>query len=168
MFLLTLLLWFTFSPQHRYHFSDKQLTAILELLRDDFGNSWKDGAKLPSSIHEADAWMNKSAGASIKRYDGCIKCNQHVWEQSDKGSVCPRCQGSRYDEHGQPLEQVIHFPLKPRLEALLRDSISFREAVDYENHRPRGKHADWIAGMFDCDKIENRSFIFHTFVCMWS
>lgn len=144
---VTLVLPFSFCTQDRHHLSDKQLAAVLELLRGDFGNALKDGVKLPDRISEADVTMKKLAGVSMKKYDGCITCNKHVWEQSDRSKLCPICQGSRYDSRGQPLEQVVHFPLKPRLEALLRDSFAFKEAVDYASYRPRGKYEDWIAGV---------------------
>ena len=94
--------------------------------------------------------MNTKAQTTVKKYDGCIKCHQHVWEQSDKSKVCPICGGNRFDKQGHPLEQVIHFPLKPRLEALLRDSPAFKEACDYEKHRPKCQDDDVMAGVFLC------------------
>lgn len=137
---------FSLRAQHRHRLSDKQLKAILELLKGNFGDRLKSGAQLPGNIRQADSSMQEKAGASMIRYDGCVECNQHVWGPADKAKVCPLCGGSRYDERGHAREQVIHFPLKPRLEALLRDSISFKEAIDYEQHRPGGNREDCISG----------------------
>ena len=130
--------------------SDNQITAMLEMLRGNFGKMIQAGAELPANVKVADARMNERSGVNINRLDGCIKCNEHVWAQSNKGAICPvaGCQGKRYDSQGHALEQVIHFPLKPRLEALLRDSAAFREAVNYERTRPRVKDEDLIAGVF--------------------
>ena len=100
--------------QHRHHLSDKQLEAMLELLKGNFGDRVKSGVQLPANIRQADSSMREKAGASMVRYDGCIKCNQHVWGPADKSKVCPLCGGNRYDERGHAREQVIHFPLKPR------------------------------------------------------
>ena len=132
--------------QHRHRLSDKQLEAILKLLKGNFGDRFKSGVQLPANIRQADSSMRKQAGASMVRYDGCIKCHQHVRGPADKLKVCPLCGGSRYDERGHAREQVIHFPLKPRLEALLRDSIPFKEAITYEQHRPGGNREDCISG----------------------
>ena len=88
------------------------------------------------------------AGASCNKIDGCVHCDKHVWEQKDKGKSCPLCGGERYDANGHAFEQILHFPLKPRLEALMRDSPAFREAVNYEKHRPRSKDEGITAGPY--------------------
>lgn len=94
--------------------------------------------------------MNKKAGVHVKKYDGGTTCHKHVWTKKDKGCVCPSCQGPRYDAKGHLIEQVIHFPIKPRLEALMRDSFAFEHAVKYEKYRsaPREKHKGVMAGSF--------------------
>ena len=47
----------------------------------------------------------------------------------------------------RPRESVFHFPIKERLEALLRDSPSFFEALHHENNRLQPDEGI-IAGMF--------------------
>ena len=49
-----------------------------------------------------------------------------------------------------PFQEVIHFPLKPRLEALLRCE-SYRTALAYENWRPQCPDEDVVADACDCD-----------------
>ena len=94
--------------------------------------------------------MNKRAGIEVHKYNGCVKCNKHIWDETDKGSICTNCGGHRYDTQGNPIEQVVHFPVKSRLEALLRDSIYFQEAVEYEKYRhyPREKYKGMMADVF--------------------
>ena len=108
---------------------------MLQMLHGDLGNLIKSGAKLPDNIKVVDAAMNAKAGVKCHKYDGCIKCNKHVWDETDKGGICPICQGNRYDAKEKPLEQVVHFPIRERLEALTRDSLAFQEAVHYEKTR---------------------------------
>ena len=135
--------------------SDTQLRCLLELLQGRLGNlvqSASSAGEMPANINVADAQMRKMAGVIAQKYDGCIKCHGYVWDQKDKDNICPFCGGHRYDVKGNPHEQVIHFPLKPRLEALLRDSVQFQEAVEYEKYRkcPREKHKGVMAGMCFC------------------
>ena len=80
------------------------------------------------------------AGAEARVYHGCPKCNNHVWDEKDLGNDCPivGCTGKRRDEKGVPFQQVIHFPLKPRLEALLRcEAYCFD--LGYESWRPQSE-----------------------------
>ena len=69
-------------------------------------------------------------------------CNKHVWEETDVGNECPiaGCSGKRRDENGVPFEEVIHFPLKPRLEALVRcESYCFELSHETWRHQsPEG------------------------------
>ena len=75
--------------QHRHRLSDKQLEAMLELLKGNFGDRLKSGAQLPANIRQADSSMREKAGASMFRYDGCISCNQHVWGQPTNQQFVP-------------------------------------------------------------------------------
>jgi hypothetical protein len=88
-------------------------------------------------------WLQ--AGVESYKYDGCIKCDKHVWGPKDKSTTCPLCDGLRYDKEGVPLEQVVHFPLKTRLASLLRDSSQFTDALRYEFERIKGED-DVVAG----------------------
>lgn len=136
--------------QYHNNLSDNQLSALLELLKGPFGKLLRSGAKLPANIKVVDAEMNKKAGVQVKKYHGCTRCHKHVWNEKDKGCVCPICQGPRYDAKGHPLELVIHFPLKPRLEALMKDSLPFHHAAEYEKYRstPREKYKGVMAGAY--------------------
>ena len=119
---------------------------MLKLLRGELGDLVQSGAALPAHIKVADGYMNQKSGAKAHTYDGCITCNRHVWDEKDKGSICPVCGGPRYNSKHKAHEQAIHFPIKPRLEALMNDSVAFQEAVEYENHRSKPK-CGVIAGL---------------------
>lgn len=80
------------------------------------------------------------------KYDGCIFCDKYIWGPKDKTKTCPLCGGPRYDEEGVPFEEVMHFPLRPRLESLLRDSPEFADALRYEFERMQSEEDDIIAG----------------------
>ena len=90
--------------------------------------------------------MQNKAGIKVQKLHGCVRCHKHVWTETDKTTVCPICREERYDLKGKAKEEVRYFPIKPRLEALLRDSITFQEAVEYEKHRPCPRN-DVMAGM---------------------
>ena len=169
---------YQFCLQYNHGLSDNQLGALLEQLKGNLGELIRSGIKLPASIKSYDAELAKNAGVKVHKYDGCVICHQHIWTETDKDNTCPICGGDRYDSKGRPHEQVIltqsqhthshithlspthahnpheqviHFPIKPRLEALMRDSIAFQEAAEFENHRlyPREKYKDVIADVFD-------------------
>lgn len=88
------------------------------------------------------------SGAFVRKLDGCPRCNKHVWDDSDQSKTCPipGCGGSRYDENGRPFEQVLHFPLKPRLEALLRCE-AFCAAATYDSWRKRDPLQKFVSGL---------------------
>lgn len=78
------------------------------------------------------------AGAHVRTYHGCPKCDQHIWDEKDVGNDCPvpGCDGKRKDANGTPYQEVLHFPLKPRLEALMR-CRAYSFALGYESWRPQ-------------------------------
>lgn len=77
---------------------------------------------------------------------GCVGqgCDT-VWGPQDPGDECPKCGGRRYDDKGKPKEFVLHFPIKPRIESLLRCE-DYKKAVRWECER---KHAndDYVSGI---------------------
>ena len=78
---------------------------------------------------------------------GCVECNNYIWDEEDKSVRCPNrnCAGHRFDEKGHPFEEVTYFPLKSRLEALLRDSPAFLQALKYPSEH-RSQDPDLITG----------------------
>lgn len=90
------------------------------------------------------------AGARVVKYDGCPQCNKYVWHEKDKSDTCgtPNCPGRRYNEKGKPHEEIFHFPIKERLEALIWGSPAFYHSVSYECYRPRCPDEDVMAGLF--------------------
>ena len=82
-----------------------------------------------------------------------------MWEDNDPAKTCPveGCDGKRYDKdvchlfgscfivvslyhvQGHPHEEVYHFPLKKRLEALI-SCHAYADALGYEARRPRNDH----------------------------
>ena len=68
---------------------------------------------------------------------GCVgTCGKKVWGSQDEEDVCDLCGASRYDDKGKPKEFVVHFPLKERLESLLRCD-QYNNAVRWESKRQR-------------------------------
>ena len=80
---------------------------------------------------------------------GCASqgCDQ-VWRDTDIGAVCPKCTTNRYDEDGNARESVVWFPLRPRLEALLK-CPQFVKAVLHEGCRPHHSR-NIVSDVYDC------------------
>ena len=75
----------------------------------------------------ADREMRDESGVELIKLEGCVHENddgevcQHIYGPGDKRTCCPKCGTSRYREDGRtPNEVVYYFPLRPRLEALLK------------------------------------------------
>ena len=99
---------------------------------------------------------SKHTQAGEKRVDlhGCVGCDKKVWGPDDNEIVCNFCGGNRYDSNGKPKECIIHFPLKARLESLLR-CPQYLEAVRCEFERDKNND-DYITGYiqgFQCRDI---------------
>ena len=124
--------------QWKHDLSDNQLTATLEALNGELGDYLRSGKEMPTKINQADKILREQAGVCAHKYHGCTQCNKHVWDENDKSSTCPLCGGRRYDTKGAPLEEVIHFPLKERLEALLRVD-NYYDACLWETTRHQPK-----------------------------
>ena len=76
------------------------------------------------SVRNTQKKMMVAAGAQVVILNGCIGkggCCSHVFGPTDKRVRCPQCDHLRCNgETGRPNEMVYHFPLLPRLKALLR------------------------------------------------
>ena len=89
-------------------------TDSLALLLSDHGGGKPD-------LRGADKQMTADSGFEKLELNGCVHCNNYVFEPRDKATNCPRCGGSRYKSGTRtPSEIVLYFPLRKRLEALLR------------------------------------------------
>ena len=77
---------------------------------------------------------------------GCIGCDKKVWGPDDEETICNFCHGNRYDDDGQAKEKVIWFPLKDRIESLMRCK-QYRDAVRFEHTRAKN-NSDYITGWF--------------------
>ena len=83
--------------------SNNHLQHTLNLLNNkEVGELIRSGVELPKNIRQADVEMRTESGASVMKLDGCTKC-QHVWCETDKGTLCPTCGNSRHDASVRPL-----------------------------------------------------------------
>ena len=66
--------------------------------------------------------MQNAAGTKALRLNGCVGCHKHVFlpKQTDKNTTCPLCGHPRYDGVGKPFEEVFYFPIKEKLQSLLK------------------------------------------------
>ena len=78
------------------------------------------GITTPAPLKKYDKAIQKAAGAQVLRLNGCENCHRHVYLPSDPAKFCPHCGGDRFRECGKPFEQVFYFPIKSKIEALLR------------------------------------------------
>ena len=141
------------SYQWRNKLPEKALTDLYGMLKEGkVGEHIRTGGEMPDKHTCADKALETEAGVEAKTYHGCPVCNKHIWEESDKGNVCPRpgCTGKRRNAKGYPFQEVIHFPLKSRLTALLRCK-SYKHYADYENWR-RQSPDGVVADVYDCEQ----------------
>ena len=133
--------------------SEQTIKNLYELLKEsNVADYIKAGNKLPEKHTYADKILQAIAGVEVKTYHGCPKCSDYIWGESDKGNECPRpgCTGRRRDDKGQAYQEVIHFPLKPRLTALL-GCPAWKHNIEYENWRRKGKNGA-VADVCDCSQ----------------
>ena len=114
------------------------------------------GFDLPNSVREADKYMREMSGAEVLVLHGCTnrRCSGHVFAPDDCALECPLCGAARYDEKGKPLEVVHYFPLKAKLQQLLK-LPKFREALSFE--KTRLSHEKYIADVFDSPRWKQLS-----------
>ena len=139
--------------QQRCGCSDVACDDFLSTFAKYFG-----GVQTPKNFRDYDKKMRKEAGAQMLRLNGCVHCKKHVFLPTDKSKECPLCGHSRYDDQGQPrevrivldlnefsyilfpcLQRVFYFPMKRRLEALLRVP-SYSKMLQHEFSRPKNDH----------------------------
>ena len=90
----------------------------------------------PLNLREGKNQMIDAAGVKCIKLHGCIGKDgdgnlcEHVFGPVEKRVACPKCGQSRYQENGTTAnEEVFWFPLKERLEALLK-LPSFRRLLE--------------------------------------
>ena len=107
--------------------SEKQLLSVIN-------NMHAEEAKLIAQLVKQELKLNN--GYHAHRLHGCTTCNDFIWLQSET-MPCPNCNNShgRYDDAGNPTEEVFYFGLLPRLEAMYND-IEWREMLSYPDTRP--------------------------------
>ena len=125
------------SFQWKHRLAEKAMSDLYGMLKEGkVGEHIRTGGKMPEKHTCADKVLQNESGVEAKTYHGCPVCNKHIWEEGDKDNVCPRpgCIGKRLNAKGHPFQEVIHYPLKSRLTALLRCN-SYKHYIDYENWR---------------------------------
>jgi len=72
------------------------------------------------NLRGADRELARQCGVQLQILNGCVGCDDHVFEQQDRAAHCPKCGASRYKDDGKtPQEIVYYFPLAARMKALL-------------------------------------------------
>ena len=106
--------------------SNKQLIELIETWVDE------DSKSIAKLVRK-----ELDNGYCAHRLHGCTTCNDFVWLEHEK-IVCHNCNHSRgrYDDAGNPLEEVFYFALLPRLETMYRDA-EWRHSLLYPETRPR-------------------------------
>ena len=74
-------------------------------------------------------------GYRAHRLHGCTTCNRFIW-MATENIACPNCQDSngRFDQDGNPLEEVFYFSLLSRLESMYLDQ-EWRRTLEYPDTR---------------------------------
>ena len=76
-----------------------------------------------TDLRGADKEMYSDSGVKLLKLNGCIT----VIDGEHCQSNCPRCGASRYKEDGKTVNEVVYyFPLRPRLQALLKLRLYLR------------------------------------------
>ena len=58
----------------------------------------------PPNFKSYDKKLQKDAGATFLKLNGCVDCNKFVFLPDDARRHCPLCGGARYDENGHARE----------------------------------------------------------------
>ena len=113
--------------QSRCRLSNSQTECVKKTMESPlFGcGKIKHRSAVKKIISEAGVTCIELHGCAAK-HDG--KACQHVYRPGDSREFCPECGDGRYFPNGKPKEKVYHFPLIPRLEALLK-LPSFRKLL---------------------------------------
>ena len=96
----------------------------------------------------ADKILQAAAGAKFEVLHGCVgeDCD-HVFGDKCEAEYCPKCNTCRYDEDGEANETVFYFPLKERLQALVR-AERYRHILNFEHRRKQ--NSDYFTDVYDC------------------
>ena len=97
---------------------------------------------VPVNFASTDKKMQKAAGTTVMRLNGCVGCHRHVFTPDDKAKSCPHCNTPRYNSKGKPFEEVFYFPIKPKLKALLSLPV-YKQMCEHECDRKnlrQGEH----------------------------
>lgn len=80
-----------------------------------------DHVECKPDLKGADRELSKESGVTKVELHGCVDCNAHVFGPTDRRQTCPNCNHPRYQHATHTAnEKVFYFPLKPRLEALIK------------------------------------------------
>ena len=132
------------------------------------------------SFSRIDKKLQEKAGCSFFRLHGCPHECEHVYIPGDDATHCPRCGKERYhekdgkrqplevrvirrihdalvtissiDNNTTPFQEVFYFPLKPRLQALLK-TPQFRKLINHEHDRPSNEN--FVSDVYDTDAWRN-------------
>ena len=133
------------SFQNETSCSTRHLQRMLEKFAPYFAN------QVPSTVKKADKILQTDAGANYETLNGCVGDNcEHVFGQADVATHCPNCNTSRYKNNGSPKEVVFYFPLKARLEALVRTK-RYRDLLTYEYRRK--SNDEYFTDVYDCPGV---------------
>ena len=112
--------------------TDKQKRLVEQLIRMKVTNNLSNKQLqqiIDSCIGEEAELMAKLVrqeldnGYCAHRLHGCTTCHDFIWLDQET-MVCSNCHNSngRYDDDGNPQEEVFYFALLPRLETMYRDA----------------------------------------------
>ena len=109
----------------------------------------KESVFVNKMIREEFRFQKKSKGVTYHRLHGCVTCDSFLWTH-DENFPCDNCgdQGGRYDENGDPKEEVFYFPILPRLESMYLDP-EWRKSIEYPDSRPRRDNPNSRSDVFD-------------------
>ena len=106
--------------QQKCKFSQRSTKAVEQVLQEQRSKK--------CALNKADRKLRQQSGVQLCVLHGCVNVNAdggyctHVFGPKDKRSTCPKCGHSRYEAGSttRANEMVYWFPLKPRLEALMK------------------------------------------------
>ena len=123
--------------------SNKQLQHVLDLYRPG------ESAFLAKLLTQQLRVQKQSKGVDCYRLNGCVTCDSFIWSHNED-IPCPNCgdQDGRYDDSGDPRQEVFYFPVLPRLEAMYRDA-EWRKTLEYPEKRPNRRDRRSRSDIFD-------------------
>ena len=99
--------------QAKCKLSTMQAECVADLVKQETGKK--------SDLRKADRVMTEQSGVKKEVLHGCVGQGcQHVYGPHDKRRACPKCNHPRYNADGVANEAVYYFPIRSRLEALMK------------------------------------------------